>query len=195
MSNIFDTALKIAKTSNCLKRHVGCIIVNDNGTMIATGYNWHEDGICDCDTTKTATHAEIMAVNNIPEELRNTRMYAYITHKPCDRCQSILDAVCEDTRWEDLSPLLPKDYTPPRVEDTLVKRGHTHGDFSESAEYVQYVKDMMRQQLNWYEMPEHQREALDMIQHKIGRILHGDYMHQDNWHDIQGYAKLVEEEL
>ena len=195
MNKIWENAMQIAEQSNCLKRHVACIIVDQNGTMISTGYNFHEDGICDCETTKTALHAEIMAVNNIPEEKRNINLYAYITHRPCERCQSILDAVCQNTRYEDLSHVLPKDYIPPQVKDTLVERGHTHGDFSESALYVQHVKDLMREQLNWYELPEHQREALDMIQHKIGRILHGDYMHQDNWHDIQGYAKLVEEEL
>jgi hypothetical protein len=40
-----------------------------------------------------------------------------------------------------------------------------------------------------------QREALDMIQHKIGRILAGNPNHHDHWHDIAGYATLVANEL
>lgn len=34
-----------------------------------------------------------------------------------------------------------------------------------------------------------------MIQHKIARILNGGKSHVDNWHDIAGYATLVENEL
>jgi len=36
------------------------------------------------------------------------------------------------------------------------------------------------------------REALEMIAHKIGRILNGDPNYADSWHDIAGYAKLAE---
>ncbi len=106
MDNIWKIAVKIAESSNCEKRHVACIIVDDNGTMVSTGYNWHEDGVCDCDTTKTAVHAEINAINDIPEDKRSDRLYAYITHKPCDRCESLLRTICQDIRYEDLSPRL-----------------------------------------------------------------------------------------
>jgi hypothetical protein len=34
-----------------------------------------------------------------------------------------------------------------------------------------------------------------MIQHKIARILNGDPTYTDNWHDIAGYATLVEQHL
>jgi len=34
-----------------------------------------------------------------------------------------------------------------------------------------------------------------MIAHKIGRILNGDPDYQDSWHDIIGYARLVERQL
>jgi hypothetical protein len=36
-----------------------------------------------------------------------------------------------------------------------------------------------------------QQEALDMIQHKIGRILNGDPDYVDNWDDIAGYSQLI----
>lgn len=40
-----------------------------------------------------------------------------------------------------------------------------------------------------------QQEALDMICHKIGRILNGDPDYADSWHDIAGYAQLVADRL
>jgi hypothetical protein len=40
-----------------------------------------------------------------------------------------------------------------------------------------------------------QREALDMIAHKIGRILNGDPDYSDSWRDIAGYATLVADRL
>lgn len=39
------------------------------------------------------------------------------------------------------------------------------------------------------------REALEMIAHKIGRILAGDPAYDDSWVDIAGYATRVAERL
>ena len=39
------------------------------------------------------------------------------------------------------------------------------------------------------------REAVDMILHKLARVLNGDPNYADNWHDIQCYAKLVEQRI
>jgi hypothetical protein len=44
---------------------------------------------------------------------------------------------------------------------------------------------------NWTGLAPDQQEALEMIQHKIARILNGDPDYFDNWHDIAGYATLV----
>lgn len=38
-------------------------------------------------------------------------------------------------------------------------------------------------------------EALEMIAHKVGRILNGDPAYSDSWVDIAGYAKLVADRL
>ena len=43
----------------------------------------------------------------------------------------------------------------------------------------------------WAKLEQTQRESLDMIAHKIGRILAGDPDFRDHWDDIAGYAKLV----
>ncbi len=189
---VWKKILDVAKNSNCEKRKVGCIIVNEYGELIAGGYNWHENGSCDCATTKSAVHAEIMAVNNIPIEKREENLYAYITHKPCERCASILNKICQAVEWGDLSPVLPGWKV---SEDILEERKHTHGDFRESSRFVQYVENLSRNTPNWEELHPNQKEALHMIQHKIARILYGDPDLADTWTDIAGYARLIEEEL
>jgi hypothetical protein len=39
------------------------------------------------------------------------------------------------------------------------------------------------------------QESLDMIAHKIGRILSGNPNYNDHWDDIAGYAKLVSQRI
>lgn len=77
----------------------------------------------------------------------------------------------------------------------LAERGNTHGDFSQSAYLVQSMKSNARLSAeleNVYLNPA-QWEALDNIFGKIGRIVCGDPSHVDSWVDIQGYAKLAED--
>lgn len=78
------------------------------------------------------------------------------------------------------------------VTEILNERQSTHGTFEESATTVQRIKVIMRSTPNWDKLSNAQREALEMIVHKIGRILHGDPNHLDSWQDIQGYTKLGE---
>lgn len=53
----------------------------------------------------------------------------------------------------------------------------------------------MKQGTNWESLSSDKKEALEMIAHKIARILNGDPNYADSWHDIVGYAKLVEDSL
>jgi len=39
------------------------------------------------------------------------------------------------------------------------------------------------------------REALEMILHKIARILNGNPNYADSWQDIAGYAQLIVKRL
>ena len=48
---------------------------------------------------------------------------------------------------------------------------------------------------NHEHMTDDQVIALDMICNKMARIVNGDPSYIDNWHDISGYATLVEQEL
>jgi len=84
---------------------------------------------------------------------------------------------------------------PTDLEDTLAERGARYGDFDRQAMISQSLKALMRVTPNWNKLSSSQREALEMIVHKIGRILNGDPNYSDSWHDIAGYSKLVEDEL
>ena len=80
------------------------------------------------------------------------------------------------------------------IKTTLTERGSRYGAFINHARITQHLKDVMHTAPNWYRrLDEHHREALEMIQHKIGRILNGDPDYDDSWIDIEGYAHLVVE--
>jgi hypothetical protein len=77
------------------------------------------------------------------------------------------------------------------IQDTLNERAKTHGSFAENAIIMQDLKDRMKFSENWDGLLKYQKEALEMIQHKIGRILSGNPHEPDHWKDISGYATLV----
>ena len=88
--------------------------------------------------------------------------------------------------------------TPPLTEGidkTLDERGTRYGKFTSHAEITQRIKEVMWDYPNWQHLAPDQCEALEMIAHKIGRILSGDPNYHDSWHDIVGYAKLVADRL
>ena len=91
------------------------------------------------------------------------------------------------------------------ITTTLEERGKRYGPFKGNAEITQALKRLI-----WLHTPTSrtlpsggtgpflapdQQEALDMICHKIGRILNGDPDYADSWHDIAGYAQLVADRL
>ncbi|UAW58727.1 hypothetical protein ASO78B_023 [Escherichia phage vB_EcoS_ASO78B] len=81
------------------------------------------------------------------------------------------------------------------VEQLITERGSRYGKFKDGAEIMQELKDVMREVDGWHNLTPSQHEALDMIQHKIGRILNGDPNYDDSWKDIAGYATLIVKEL
>jgi len=78
------------------------------------------------------------------------------------------------------------------VQGTLSERANSHGSFIDNGLIMQTLKDLCREGKNWDSLPPHQKEAIDMICHKLGRILCGNNNHTDHWHDIAGYATLCE---
>ena len=76
------------------------------------------------------------------------------------------------------------------TNELLAERGKTHGDFTYHAQVTQELKAVMNEH-GLAKLSEVQREALEMIQHKIGRILAGDPNFKDHWIDISGYSMLA----
>lgn len=82
------------------------------------------------------------------------------------------------------------------IEKTLEERGNRYGDFTDHAAICQKIKlAFLWGPARWVMLSDVQKQALEVIADKIARILSGDPNYADNWHDIQGYAKLVEDRL
>jgi hypothetical protein len=80
--------------------------------------------------------------------------------------------------------------------DTLLKeRGKRYGDFEGNALCSQRLKALFFAHKARLDMDADQTEALEMIAHKLGRILNGDHNYADSWRDIAGYAQLVADRL
>jgi len=81
------------------------------------------------------------------------------------------------------------------IEQTLAERGNRYGEFKEHARITQNLKECLIDSPNWAHMRCDQKEALEMVMHKVGRILNGDPNFRDSWHDCNGYIKLVADTL
>ena len=86
------------------------------------------------------------------------------------------------------------------IEEILKDRGDKYGEFKNRAIISQKMKStiyegMKRSGKDEGDIPDYMWEALDMIAHKISRIVNGDPFYDDSWIDIVGYAQLVIDEL
>lgn len=80
------------------------------------------------------------------------------------------------------------------IENTLKERGARYGDFSEHARIAQAIQNAYRvDPEKWDKLPDVAKQAFTVIADKIARALNGDPYYEDNYHDIVGYAKLVED--
>lgn len=93
-------------------------------------------------------------------------------------------------------------YPDDNIAELLRQRGKQHGEYIDHATVTQSLKQIVRTHCNvnsgyrsYEQLSMIQQESIDMILHKIGRIIAGDPNHQDHWDDIAGYAKLVSQRL
>lgn len=82
-----------------------------------------------------------------------------------------------------------------KIEDTIAVRANRYGDFRDVGAISQGMLEVAQASPGWGRMDAFQREGTTMILHKLARALSGDPNYADNWHDIGGYAKLVEDRL
>lgn len=81
------------------------------------------------------------------------------------------------------------------IDEMLEERGARYGEFGSHAELTQSLKAIVLEDAGYVNLGHDHREALDMIFHKIGRIVNGDPDYRDSWDDIAGYAKLVSDRI
>lgn len=81
------------------------------------------------------------------------------------------------------------------TRELLNEREARYGNFKDHSYIAQNIKEAMICTANWPHLSCSQRESLEMIAHKIARIMNGDVNYADNWVDIAGYAQLIADEL
>ena len=81
------------------------------------------------------------------------------------------------------------------IEETLKTRGNVHGNFVTSAVFKDTVNHLVSLTPNYDRMGHACRQAMFMIVEKMGRILYGEPIFADHWHDISGYAKLIDDAI
>lgn len=83
------------------------------------------------------------------------------------------------------------------INETLAARGARYGTFVGHSAVSQALKRLMATELAKRNktLADDQWESLEMIAHKIARIINGDPDYADSWLDVSGYAKLVADRL
>lgn len=151
-----------------------------------TGYMPATVGFKDRVNIKTSAGA----LNNVKAEVVN---WGKVTQWQLSS-RPVFTAVAEDVNPKDVAVAIDvAAETIGGVDGTLLQRGARYGDFTDNAAISQDLKRAMSGCKGWSLLNDVQREALTMIAQKIARILNGDPNYKDNWHDIQGYARLAEE--
>jgi hypothetical protein len=91
----------------------------------------------------------------------------------------------------------PKKVVSDGVDKILQERAQSYGTFVSLAKTAQEFKSVLYRELGSRNkrLTDDQAESLDMILHKIARIINGNADHVDSWTDIAGYATLVAERL
>jgi hypothetical protein len=144
-------------------------------------------------------------VNKLAKKYKTAPSYVYkmraraqqqteITLRDSER-DSLMDAIIatsqENGGWQVTAS------TPTSTDVILEERGNRYGKFSGQAEISQRLKGVVREfeAKRGCDLAPDQREALEMVMHKIARIINGDPNYHDSWADIAGYAKLVADRL
>lgn len=83
------------------------------------------------------------------------------------------------------------------LTSVLEERQKSHGDFADHARITQRLKAVLTDEIysrmnrGQPNLSAEQQESLEMIAHKIGRIIAGNPNFEDHWTDIAGYAQIA----
>ncbi len=220
---VYVLARKEAEKSTSNKCKVGAVLTKKNVIngkvfyeVITSGFNYNpsNDGACEDEQGETypsVIHAEAASMGKLPyaaKVLLTPDHVMFVTREPCAFCVAAMGAA-GITAWH----IVPKGLTPPPptptptptptplaevpkgIARTLKERGDRYGTFASHAIISRGLQRVMTDSANWANLSSDKQEALSMIMHKVGRILNGDPEYKDSWHDIIGYAKLIEDTL
>lgn len=83
------------------------------------------------------------------------------------------------------------------IDATLAERQSQYGSFEDVAFVTENIMDTLAKvrSSGLQDLPHTHRMALYMIASKMARIVNGDFNFIESWHDISGYAKLIEKQL
>lgn len=107
-SMFMEIAHIVAKRGTCYRSCVGAVVVCNN-RIVSIGYNGSPAGqphcegkLCTSDFCRRAIHAEINAIDYIPNSVHNQRKDIYITHSPCESCFNTLIKSVDRIFYENL---------------------------------------------------------------------------------------------
>ena len=87
------------------------------------------------------------------------------------------------------------------IDEVTAERGKRYGNYADHAAISQAIKNILYSALDTNPnvdldtLDDDIKETLEMIAHKLGRIVNGDPYYADSYIDIAGYAKLVGDRL
>ena len=81
------------------------------------------------------------------------------------------------------------------INNTLNERGARYGNYSDVASTTQQLMSIVECGANYEHLNAEQKTSLFMICNKIARAVNGDPNYIENWHDIAGYSRLIENGL
>jgi transposase len=137
-----------------------------------------------------------MRVKDVAEHFNVHTSYIYALRKKVRE-----EGVAEPELWQPPAmvpmPEITMQSDETDVDTVLDSRAKDYGKFIEGAEIMQMLKRLVHNYIEDRGTPLafDQREAIDMIIHKLGRIINGNPDKVDHWVDIAGYSTLVADRL
>jgi hypothetical protein len=102
---------------------------------------------------------------------------------------------CDTDELKKIAPVMIGRNVNKTIDETLEQRGKNYGDYRDVAYTAQELKKALRYAKSWHTMEPYMQESMDMMCNKMARIVNGNPYYDDSWHDICGYATLVEKQL
>src|SRR5699024_12051327 len=77
----------------------------------------------------------------------------------------------------------------------ILQKESSYDGMNRQGELTKELKGVHHDHEWWHKLTGGQQEALDMIMHKVSRIVCGDNLYIDSWRDIAGYAQVIVDAL